>query len=84
MTAARLQRWAPTLVVYKYAIMYKSGSQNQNAVSRLPEETAQPGEEAEERGGLGIYPSEIFDAGPVSRKQLEDLACKDPVMQVLR
>lgn len=82
--AARIQRWALTLGAYSYRIQYKPGQANQNAdaLSRLPLPHDQP--RTEDNRLQGVHVLDILDTGPVSRKQLEDLTTKDPVLVALR
>lgn len=46
--------------------------------------TAPDGAETEEAQDMGVFTADMLDASPVSRRQLEDLTGKDPIMQSLQ
>ena len=84
LASARIQRWALILGAYDYTIMYKPGSQHNNAdlLSRLPlsdtrKEVPIPGETV-------LAMEMLFDTMPVTAKQIGTWTDRDPVLARLR
>ena len=79
MASGRIQRWALTLGAYSYNIQYRKGEENSNAdaLSRLPQETAQkdPPKPAEM-----INLMEYLDSSPVSSTQIKTWTDHDPIL----
>ena len=67
---ARIQRWALTLAMYEYTLVFKNNNQhgNADALSRLPlKETVDA-------------PSQFLDKAPVSASQIGTWTRRDPVL----
>ena len=81
LASARIQRWALILGAYDYTILYKPGSQHNNAdlLSRLPlsKEVPIPGETV-------LAMEMLFDTMPVTAKQIGTSTDRDPVLARVR
>ncbi|KAK7095401.1 hypothetical protein V1264_006813 [Littorina saxatilis] len=79
MAAARIQRWALTLVAYEYTMKFKEGKRHSNAdgLSRLPREVTVS---VKPEQGETILLMEQIETMPVTAKQISQWTSRDPVL----
>ena len=81
LTAQRLQRWALTLMAYRYDIRYKPTDEHGNAdcLSRLPlgPDSSFDKSETQENEEVIHVLSETFDGLPVTHEQIREVTLKD-------